>query len=70
MKYPHLLAPGKIGSMTLKNRIVQGPAELQAAGFNGEMSDDYIVPGTLRIEPTLYLPMMVSSAASLTWKPG
>lgn len=42
MNYPHLLAPGKIGTMTLKNRIVQGPAELQAAGFNGEMSDDYI----------------------------
>lgn len=42
MCYPHLLAPGKIGTMTLKNRIVQGPAELQAAGFNGEMSDDYI----------------------------
>ena len=42
MNYPHLFAPGKIGSMTVKNRIVQGPAELQAAGFNGEMSDDYI----------------------------
>lgn len=42
MCYPHLLAPGKIGTLSLKNRIVQGPAELQAAGFNGEMSDDYI----------------------------
>ena len=42
MKYPHLFTPGKIGSMTVKNRIVQGPAELQASGYNGEMSDDYI----------------------------
>ena len=42
MCFPHLLAPGKIGTLTLKNRIVQGPAELQASGFNGEMSDDYI----------------------------
>lgn len=40
--YPHLLAPGKIGKMILKNRIVQGPAELEASGYNGEMSDDYI----------------------------
>lgn len=42
MNYPHLFAPGKIGKLALKNRIVQGPVELQASGFNGEMSDDYI----------------------------
>ena len=40
--YPHLFAPGKIGTHTIKNRIVQGPLEMQASGFNGEMSDDYI----------------------------
>ena len=40
--YPHLFTPGKIGNYTIKNRIVQGPVELEASGFNGEFSDDYI----------------------------
>lgn len=42
MNFPHLFSPGKIGNVTLKNRIVQGPTELLAAGFNGEVSEDYI----------------------------
>ena len=40
--YPHIFTPGKIGNMTVKNRIVQGPAEFQAVGFDGELTDEYI----------------------------
>ena len=40
--YPNLFTPGKIGNITIKNRIVHGPHELEASGFNGEMTDDYI----------------------------
>lgn len=41
-KYPHLFNSGKIGNMLLKNHIVQGPSELEASGFNGEFTDDFI----------------------------
>lgn len=40
--YPNLFTPGRIGNFTIKNRIVQAPVELEAAGYNGEFSDDYI----------------------------
>lgn len=40
--YPHIFTPGKIGNLTIKNRIVHGPAEFQASGFNGELTDEYI----------------------------
>lgn len=41
-QYPRLFAPGKIGRMTVKNRLVYPPMEILGAGFNGEMSDDMI----------------------------
>lgn len=40
--YPHIFTPGKIGNVVIKNRIVHGPAEFQATGFNGELTDEYI----------------------------
>lgn len=42
MSYPNLLKAGKIGPLTIKNRIVMPAMEILAAGFNGEMSDALI----------------------------
>ncbi len=42
MKFDYLLRPGKIGNLSLKNRMVMPAMEILAAGFNGEMSDDLI----------------------------
>ena len=42
MSYPNLLKEGRIGSLTIKNRIVMPAMEILAAGFNGEMSDALI----------------------------
>ncbi len=60
-KFPHLLAPGKIGNLELKNRVVMGPTETLYATSDGEITDkiiDYYVerargglPYTLRREP-------------------
>lgn len=41
-QYLHLLQEGKIGNLTLKNRVVMPALEVLSAGFNGEMSDDLI----------------------------
>lgn len=37
-KYPHLLAPGKIGNMELKNHMFMGPTETLYASCNGEVT--------------------------------
>lgn len=42
MSFTHLLTPGKIGNLKLKNRMVMPAMEILAAGYNGEMSDDLI----------------------------
>ncbi|GAB2045999.1 FAD-dependent oxidoreductase [Agathobaculum sp. TL06] len=40
--YPNLFQEGKIGRLTLKNRLVMPALEVLAGGFNGEISDDLI----------------------------
>ena len=40
--YPNLFKPGRIGPFEIKNRIVQGPVDLEASSYNGEFSDEYI----------------------------
>jgi len=42
MKFSHLFTPGKIGSMTVKNRIVMPPMVRNYAGKKGEVTDRYI----------------------------
>lgn len=42
MDYQHLFQEGKIGSLTVKNRIVMPPMGTNLAGFNGEVTDDLI----------------------------
>lgn len=42
MRYEKLFTPGKIGSLTIPNRIVYPALEILGAGFNGEMSEDLI----------------------------
>ncbi|MFS8631496.1 MAG: hypothetical protein LOD92_10190 [Bacillales bacterium] len=42
MGYQHLFQEGKIGSLTVKNRIVMPPMGTNLAGFNGEVTDDLI----------------------------
>ncbi len=41
-KFPHLLAPGKIGNLELKNRVVMGPTETLYATSDGEITDKII----------------------------
>lgn len=41
-QFPHLLAPGKIGSLELKNRVVMGPTETLYATSDGEITDKII----------------------------
>ena len=41
-KYPHLLSPGKIGNMELKNHIIMGPTETLYASCNGEVTQPII----------------------------
>lgn len=40
--FPHLLAPGKIGNLQLKNRVVMGPTETLYASSDGEITDKII----------------------------
>ena len=42
MKYPHLFAPGKIGTLYLKNRIVMAPLGTRLTTENGAVTDDMI----------------------------
>ncbi|WP_071393379.1 oxidoreductase [Bacillus tuaregi] len=42
MKYQHLFAKGKIGSLTLKNRIVMPPMGTNLSGPDGEITDHMI----------------------------
>lgn len=42
MQYPSLFKSGKIGNLTIKNRVVYPALEVLGAGFNGEVSDDLI----------------------------
>ncbi len=37
-KYPHLLSPGKLGNLELKNHIIMGPTETLYASCNGEVT--------------------------------
>ena len=39
MKYSHLFSPGKIGNLTLKNRIISGPATMCYAEPDGKVND-------------------------------
>lgn len=41
-QFPNLLAPGKIGSLELKNRVVMGPTETLYATSDGEITDKII----------------------------
>lgn len=41
-QFPHLLAPGKIGNLELKNRVVMGPTETLYATSDGEITDKII----------------------------
>jgi 2,4-dienoyl-CoA reductase-like NADH-dependent reductase (Old Yellow Enzyme family)/thioredoxin reductase len=44
--YPHLLEPGRIGKMSLKNRVIFGPCETLCATVDGEVTQriiDYYV---------------------------
>ena len=41
-KFPHLLSPGKIGNLELKNRVVMGPTETLYATSDGEITDKII----------------------------
>lgn len=42
MGYQNLFKEGKIGSLTVKNRIVMPPMGTNLAGFNGEVTDELI----------------------------
>lgn len=42
MKFPHLFANGKIGTMSLKNRIVMPPMVRNYASKQGEVTDRYL----------------------------
>ncbi len=37
-RYPHLLSPGRIGNLELKNHIIMGPTETLYASCNGEVT--------------------------------
>ena len=41
-KFSHLLSPGKIGNLTIKNRVVMGPTETLYATSDGEITDKII----------------------------
>ena len=41
-QFPHLLSPGKIGNLELKNRVVMGPTETLYATSDGEITDKII----------------------------
>ena len=44
--YEHVLSPFKIGNLTIKNRLVMGPATMAEVGSRGEMKErgvDYYV---------------------------
>ena len=40
--FPHLLSPGRIGNLELKNRVVMGPTETLYATSDGEVTDKII----------------------------
>jgi len=42
MKFPHLFAPGKIGNMSLKNRLVMPPMVRNYASKQGEVTNRYL----------------------------
>jgi 2,4-dienoyl-CoA reductase-like NADH-dependent reductase (Old Yellow Enzyme family) len=42
LKYPLLFSPGKIGRLTLKNRVVLSPASVVIATLNREFGEDLI----------------------------
>ncbi|MCE5256445.1 MAG: NAD(P)/FAD-dependent oxidoreductase [Spirochaetaceae bacterium] len=42
MYYPNLLSPGKIGSLTVKNRVIMPAMGDALANMNGEINDDFI----------------------------
>lgn len=41
-KFSHLLEPGKIGNLTIRNRVVMGPTETLYATSDGEITDKII----------------------------
>ena len=41
-RFPHLLSPGKIGNLEIKNRVVMGPTETLYATSDGEVTEKII----------------------------
>ena len=42
MKYPKLFTPGKIGSLTIPNRVVKAPTSTAMSNMDGTVSDRLI----------------------------